>query len=172
MELRTAILTEHSRAQSLQIAAWIGNNPQRVDALIQLLLHDEYRVVQRAAWIASFVAEKYPALILPHLPAMVARMEAEDIPVAVKRNVLRILQFLPVPAALHGAVMNTCFIFLEDPAEAVAVKVFSMTVLANLATTYPEIKNEIRLLITDQLEHNPSAGFRSRAKKVMAMIKA
>ena len=36
------------------------------------------------------------------------------------------------------------------PAEALAVKVFSMSVLANLAKYYPEIKAELKLIIEDQ----------------------
>jgi len=170
MDLRTEILAEHSRAQSLRIAAWIGHNPVRFDSLMQLFLGDDYRVVQRAAWVVSFVAERYPALLTPHLPAMVASMEQHGLPVAVKRNVLRVLQYVPVPEPLHGPVMNSCFAFLEDPLEAVAVKAFSMTVLAQLAKAYPDIKNEIRLLIEAELENNPTPGIRSRARKVLKEI--
>ncbi|SEW50410.1 amidohydrolase family protein [Chitinophaga arvensicola] len=170
MDLRTEILAEHSRAQSLRIAAWIGRSPDRFAGLMTLFLQDDYRVVQRAAWVVSFVAEHDPALLTPHLPAMVARMEQAGIPVAVKRNVLRVLQHLRVPEPLHGPVMNSCFSFLEDPQETVAVKAFSMTVLAQLATAYPDIKNEIRLLIEEQLESNPTPGIRSRARKVLKEI--
>lgn len=170
MDLRTAILAEHSRTQSLYIAGWIGNNASRFRQLMQLFLEDEYRVVQRSAWIIGFVAMKHPALLAPHLPAMVARMDDAGTPAAVKRNVLRILQYVSIPATLQGAVMNSCFRFLEDPEEPVAVKAFSMSILAGLAKDYPDIKNEIRLLVEDQLETNPTPGIRSRAKKVLKAI--
>ena len=62
--------------------------------------------------------------------------------------------------------INTCFKFLESPTEALAVKVFSMTVLSNFAKQYPEIVPEIKIVIEDQLPHQ-SAGFKSRAKKVL-----
>ena len=62
--------------------------------------------------------------------------------------------------------INTCFKFLESSTEALAVKVFSMTVLSNLAKQYPEIVPEIKIVIEDQLPHQ-SAGFKSRAKKVL-----
>jgi hypothetical protein len=170
MHLRNEILKEHSRENSLRIAAWIGGHPERIAALTELFLHDEYRVVQRAAWILSMVAEKHPAQLQPHLEQMVDRMGHPGIPVAVKRNVVRILQFLPIPPALQGAVMDYCFRFLEDPQETVAVRAFSMTVLANLAPQYPDIKNEIVLLIEDQLREGASPGFKSRAKKTLAQL--
>jgi len=170
MDLRSEILAEHSRAQSLRIAKWIGTNADRFDQLLQLFLLDEYRVVQRSAWVVRLVADQHPTLMGPHLPAIVGRMEAADVPVAVKRNVLGVLQQVSIPESLHGPVMNSCFAFLEDPLETVAVKSFSMTVLANLAKDYPEIKNEIRLLVEDQLENNPTPGIRSKARKVLKEI--
>src|SRR5690606_36969948 len=133
-------------------------------------LHDEYRVVQRAAWIISFVAKKHPALIQPHLPAMVQRMEDAGIPVAVKRNVTRVLQFLPIPPALHGPVMHHCFELLANPQETVAVRARSVTVLANLAKDDPELRNELRLILEEQLQHSPSLGFSARARKVLKMV--
>ena len=85
---------------------------------------------------------------------------------AVKRNSIHLLQDMEIPKKYHGEVMNICFTFLESPTEALAVKVFSMTVLGNLAKQYPEIKAELKLLIEYQLPHQ-SAGFKSRAKKVL-----
>src|SRR5205085_2212201 len=99
-------------------------------------LHDEYRVVQRAAHIISIIADVYPDLVQPHLTTIVKRMQDDGVPVAVKRNVVRILQHMDVPEELHGDVMNTCFDFVADPKESVAVRAFSMTVLANLSKTY------------------------------------
>jgi len=170
MDLRNEILRENNREHTLKIADWISANAERVAALVQLFLQDEYRVVQRAAWIISYVAQQSPELIVPHLPAMVQRMDDAGIPVAVKRNVTRVLQFLPIPPALHGPVMNRCFELLTDPEETIAVRAFSMTVLANLAKEYPDIRNEIRLVLEDELQHQPSPGFASRAKKVLKML--
>ncbi|WP_343703042.1 hypothetical protein [Chitinophaga sp.] len=170
MHLREEILKENSRAQTLRIAHWVGKDPERTAALAHLFLHDEYRVVQRAAWILSYVASSHPSLLQPHLPQMVARMGDPGIPVAVKRNVVRILQFMTVPEALQGPVMDYCFRFLEDPAETIAVRAFSMTVLANLAQQYPDIRHEIILLIEEQLREGASPGFRSRAKKTLAQL--
>ncbi len=170
MDIRAELLKEHSKVQVEKIARWIGNHPGRFAQLMDLFLHDEYRVVQRAAWIISMAAEAHPAVAEVHLPAMVQRMSDNGVPVAVKRNVVRILQFVNIPGALHGEVMNACFDLLADPQEAIAVRAFSMTVLANLAATYPDIKQELKTIVEDALQHNPSAGFRSRARKVLKTL--
>lgn len=170
MDIRKELLKEHSRAQSDRITRWIGAHPERFAMLMELFMEDEYRVVQRAAWVVSLVAEQQSRLLVPYLDRMVARMETPGVPIAVRRNVVRLLQHITVPPALQGAVMNSCFAFLADSQETVAVRCFSMTVLANLAREYPDITPEISLIIYDQLEHSPTAGFRSRARKVLQQL--
>jgi hypothetical protein len=166
MQLRSEILKEHSKKQSIKIAAWIGNNEQRFAELLQLFLNDEYPVVQRAAWALNLVAENHPGLIEPQLETIIHKMTEAGAPVAVKRNVIRLLQFVPIPEELHGTVMNACFELLADPKETIAVRVFSMTVLANLAKIYPDIKQELKAIVNDVLEQGASAGFKSRVRRL------
>ncbi|MBK7883083.1 MAG: hypothetical protein IPJ81_04195 [Chitinophagaceae bacterium] len=65
--------------------------------------------------------------------------------------------------------MNICFDYLQSPAEQVAVKAFSLTVLGNLAKLYPEIIPEIKVIIEEQVPHQTPA-FKSRAKKILKNI--
>jgi hypothetical protein len=167
MDLRNTILKENTKAQAIKITNWVDNDKDRFALLIDLFLHDEYRVVQRAAWIVSMVANKYPELLTPHLPAMIKRMHEEGLPTAVKRNVVRILQTVKIPGQLQGPVMDACFQFLSDPKETIAVRCFSMTVLGNLAKDYPEIKGELKIAIEEVLRQKASAGLKARAKKVL-----
>ena len=55
MNIREEILREHSKAQSLRKAHYIGEDKQRFEELMYLFLNDEYRVCQRAAWVVSIV---------------------------------------------------------------------------------------------------------------------
>lgn len=167
MDIRTEILKEHSKENSEHVAAWVGNDAERMKELIDHFLHDEYRVVQRLAQVVGKIGDHHPELIQQHLDTLVQRMQEDGLPVAVKRNVVRVLQYVEIPEHLQGAVMNTCFDMLADPNETVAVRVFSMTVLDNLSKNYPEIRQELIAIIEDQLEQGCSAGFRSRAKKIL-----
>ena len=167
ISLQEAIAEEHSKAQTLKIVAWICVDKKRVDELIQLYLNDEYKIVQRAAWILSHVAEQHHHLVQPYLPQIIHRMMQEDIPVAVKRNGVRMLQYLEIDEAIQGDVMNLCFNFLENANETIAVRCFSMTVLTHLAHLYPEIIPELKTIIASTLELGASAGFISRAKRTM-----
>ena len=170
MDLRSQILKEHSKANAQKIADWSSNESKRFESLIRLFLKDEYRVIQRSAWIIGLVANKHSELLLPYLAAMIEKMNEPQLPTAAKRNVVRVLQEIEIPESLHGILMESCFAFLADPKETIAVRVFSMTVLSKLSKLYPEIKQELKLVIEEGLTERPTAGYRARAKEVLKQL--
>lgn len=169
MKLREQILKDHSKTNCNSIVHWIGGNQSRFDQLFDLFLHDEYRVVQRSAWPLSYAVEHHPNLIQKHLRKLLKKLKEPNIHNAVKRNTVRLLQDINVPKRHQGQVMDLCFGYVASPTEEVAVKAFSLTVLANLAKYYPDIIPEIKLLIADRVDHETVA-FQTRAKKVLKQL--
>lgn len=168
-DLRTEILKEHSKRQSVKIASWVGGSKSRFAKLMKLFLTDEILIVQRSAWIISLCADDHPSLIKPWLKQLIAKMIEPDVHNAVPRNILRILQFVDIPRSLQGVVANACFDFLSSKDTPIAIKAFSMTVLANIAEHEPDLKNEIRLIIQQMLPYG-SGGIVSRGKKVLKQL--
>ncbi len=169
MDIREEALKEHSKKQTLKIAAWIGNNEDRFRQYLSLFLYDEYRVVQRISWVLCLIAEKYPGLVEKNIGTIIKRLDDSGIHVAVKRNVVRVLQFLKIPAKYHAKVFNHCINFLTDPKETVAVRCFSMTVAASLAQKYPELAGEVIETINISMK-NSTAGLKSRSKMVLKQL--
>ena len=166
MNIKTALLKEHSKKQCAAIVKFIGNDQKKFDELFDLFLHDEYRVVQRAGWPISYCVEKYPDLIKKHFTKLLKNVEKKGIHDAVKRNTVRLLQYVQIPEKFHGQVMDLCFRYISSPTEAVAIKAFSISVLQNLAKRYPEIVNEIKLVIEERWNYETVA-FKTRAKKLL-----
>ena len=159
MKLRETILTEHSKATCNKIVKWVGSSQERFDDLFDLFLHDEYRVVQRAAWPISYIVIAHPLFIKKHFSKLIKNLHHPGLHDAVKRNTVRLLQHINIPKKFHGEVMDICFNYIAAPGEAVAIKAFSLTILQNLSKQYPDI-------IEDRWD-SESAAFRSRAKKIM-----
>ena len=170
MNLRETILEEHSKAQCIKIVNWVASSQKRFDALFNLFLHDEYRVVQRAAWPVSYCVEAHPAFIEKHYGALLKNLKKPGIHNAVKRNTVRLLQTVAIPKKWQGRLMEVCFQYINDPQEKVAVKAFSLTVLSRLALQYPEIVPEISLIIEDQLPCQ-TAAFKVRAMQFLKAVK-
>jgi hypothetical protein len=169
VDLRAEILKEHSKRQSVKIATWIGNDRARFKQLMELFLYGEYRITQRSAWIVSYCGENHPELITPWLSKMLEKMQEPGVHVAVKRNVLRILQDVNIPRTLLGIVTKLCFDYLTSTDNPIAVKVFAMTVLANVAKQEPDITRELRATIELMLPY-AGPGIRSRGKRVLKQL--
>lgn len=166
MDIRESLLEEHSKSQAQRIAAWIENDPERFAGLITLMLEDEYRVAQRAAWVVTHCLEKNPHLLEPHLEAMVYNLRRPGQHNAIRRNTLRALQYVDIPEELWGETADVAFDLLIDPNEPAAIRVFAMTVIWNICQHVPELSQELKLIIEDQWEH-ATAGFRSRGRKIL-----
>jgi hypothetical protein len=162
------LMGDPSRAQVLRITAYIDHDPERFRQLITVFTEGDYRLAQRSFRPLSYCVEKYPALLTSHLPTLLDQLESSSSH-AVKRNTLRLFQFAEIPDVYAGRLMTICFDLLMKPAEKIAAKAFALTVLANQARKYPEIKNEILLCIAAQLP-DASPGFRARANKVTRQL--
>ena len=109
---------------------------------------------------------EHPVFIHQHLDRLVKNLKKPKLHDAVKRNTVRLLQDIDIPERLRGNIMNACFDYISSPDEKAAVKAFSLTILHNLSKQYPEIKQELKLIIDDRWEYE-SAAFRARAGKIL-----
>lgn len=166
MNIKEALLEEHSRKQCDNIVRYIGKDQKRFDELVMIFLNGEYRVMQRAAWPLSYCVTANPVFIKTHLKKIIQNLKKPGLHNAVRRNTMRLLRDIEIPEALHGEVMSICFQYIAEPKEMVAIKAFSLTVLGRLAKIYPEIIPELKLTIEDQLPHQ-TAAFKVRAKKLL-----
>ena len=169
MNIKEALLAEHSKRQSERIATFIGKNPDRFRELMDLFFGEEYRITQRAAWAVSHCTDQYPELILPHLDQLIHNLRNKT-HVAVRRNSLRVLQFVEIPEHLLGEAADICFQLLASHDEPVAIKVFSMTVLWNICQKEPDLSHELKLIIEEQLPYG-TAGFKNRSNKILTAMR-
>lgn len=170
MNLLKELQKGFNKATCDRIVTYVGNDQERFSVLVDAFLNSEYRITQRAAWPLSYSVKKHPNLIEPHLKNIITNLKKPNLPDAVKRNTVRFLQFIEIPKSLHGIALDNCFKLLQDKKEPIAIKVFSMTVLANLVNEYPELKRELIDIIEDQMPYG-SAGFISRGKKVLKQLR-
>jgi hypothetical protein len=168
MDIRNLLEKGHSKALTDRIVDYVGGRSDRFNRLMIIFLEGPYRVTQRAAWPLSNCVKSHPFLINRHYNSILKMLSKPDIHDAVKRNIVRLLQFADIPKRYQGKVIEACF-QLMDPKEPIVVRAFSMTVLGSLAVQYPDLKNELKLVIEEQLPHG-SAGYLSRAKKVLRQL--
>jgi len=166
MNLKNALLEEHSRAQCDRIVKYIGDDPAKFASLMCLFFEGEYRVTQRAAWPMSYCVRRHPELVVPYFKPLIDNLYRKNLHDAVIRNTLRLLQNVEIPKKFHGKLMSRCFEYLQSNEDPVAFKAFSISILDNLSHQYPEILAELKLIIEERWPHE-SAAFKSRGKKIL-----
>ncbi len=171
MNIRKELLKEkiYTKEHALIISHYACLSKQNFKELMQCFLDTEYRVAQRAAWSVSWATKGNTELIKPFVKDLVAQLQRKDVPDAVIRNSVRILEAIEIPKIFHGDVMNACFAFIKTPSAPVAIKAFSLTTLFNLSKQYPEIKQELKLIIEDRWNFETSA-FKSPGKKILERL--
>lgn len=169
MDIKAEILREHSKQQASKIANHIGHNKKRFAELMTIFLGDDKLLTQRSAWVVSHCIDIEHSLIIPYIE-QVLKLLHKDTAVVIKRNVVRVLQFVEIPNHLLDLAAEKCFSMMESKEESIAVKVFSMTILGNICEKVPELAHELSLIIEDQMPYG-SAGFKSRGSKTLMKLK-
>jgi hypothetical protein len=169
MNIKAAALKEHSKAQTTRIVRYVGKSQPRFTMLVNAFIEGPYQVTQRLSWPLSICVELNPPLAKPHLKRLTNFLLVEGTHDAVKRNILRLFQFIDLPKKLQGKIATVCYQYLENTKEPVAIRVFAMSILAKIAVENPELKNELIALIDHHLPY-ASAGYKSRAKKVSKLL--
>lgn len=169
MNVISELEKEHSKSQAQKIADWAALSDENTSAFINVFLNSDYRINQRAAWSLGILGVEHYKRIEPYLGVLIENLKKKGLHDAVKRNTVRFLQEIEIPEPLMGTLADICFKYLANPKEAVAIKVFSMSVLLNLTKRFPDMKNELQLLIEEQIEEG-TAGFKSRGVKVLKAL--
>jgi hypothetical protein len=169
MNLVETLAKEHSKAQCNLVVRYVGKDAGRFRRLVEVFLGGPYRITQRAAWPLSYCVQFHPELIRPHLKAILQNLKRPGASDSVKRNTIRLLQFIEIPKRLHGLTATVCFQLFQNQKEAIAIRVFSMTVLAQIARDQPALKNELKIMIEDQLPYAAPA-FVARSRKILKQL--
>jgi hypothetical protein len=168
MNIREALQTEYSKNQTLKIVEYIGDDELKFAELVEIFLEGEYRLTQRSVWAFSYCVENNPQFVEPYLELFVNHLKKNDAHDSVKRNIVRMLQFIEIPEHLLGKIYSHCLDIIDNPKEPIATRAFAITVAAKIAKSEPELIKELQLVLNQHFKHS-SAAFQSRAKKVLAL---
>lgn len=161
-----ALMIARTKEHRNKIVQYVGKDPAHFAALLDIMLNgEEKKLREYAAWPISHIGYHHPEMAMPHCTVLIDVLDKEDHP-AIHRAALRILQVLDIPESLQGKAFDRCYNLLTDLKRPIALRVFSMTVLHNIAKEEPELLEELKAVIRDLYPHS-SSGFKARARKIL-----
>lgn len=169
MDLVDLLTTKILSLKKEEIGTLVGPDPERYSALVEMAFSREMPLCWRAAWIIDYLSEVDPWLAEPHIGRIWNEIPAAH-PDGVTRSALRLLARYDIPEEKQGIATDLCLDWLQKEAVPVAIKVYSMELLLNIAKIYPELAGEFILVLEEQAPIN-SAGFKARAKHVVAAMR-
>jgi hypothetical protein len=165
MDYIEALRKEHSRVNTDAIAHSIRNDPARFKKIIDIIYSAEAPLPQRASWLLAVISRKHPEVITPYIKKFIDSLPDFGID-GIKRNMLSALCTQDIPKKLQGKMVDICFNFILSPTETVAVKVLSLDIVSKLIKEHPDLKNELKAAIEDQIPKTTIA-FQSKGKKLL-----
>lgn len=170
MDFKSQLLKEHSKKNSLLIRDYIINKPNLLSNFMEIFFGDNYRLSQRSAMVVSALFDYDHKFMSPYIESMVKKLDEEDLNIAVKRNIVRILQDVDVHENLLTSLFDNCIKFVQSPDEAIAVKAFSMKVLVNICKKYPDLKQEVYPVLEEEVIRNEAKGIQARGKAMLKQL--
>jgi hypothetical protein len=165
-DLAGELLSEHSKVQAARLAQWAARDPRHFAEVVQIFSGGDPLLTQRSSWIIGLCAESVPGYFPRHLRRLLDTIERPGIHPSGPRNVFRALMRVPLPAALNGRVVDLCIRFLGAQSSTIAVRCEAMYVLARLSGDYPDLRQELILLVTPWEGHE-SPGIRCAVRKIL-----
>lgn len=166
MDLK-ALLSDSSRRTADIAVAVAGNDPERFRLLLEFALDDEAPFSMRAARVINMISLSHPQLIRSYLTQIVSRLPGMKND-GLKRGMLKTLSEhrYHYDEESLGKLVDSCFVFLNDPAEKTAVKIYALDILYRTASEYPEIRPELIASIEYILPYS-SKGLVSKGNKLL-----
>ena len=169
MNLITILQKERSKKTNIEVANYIGYSKERFAELIEIIIGKDLEMANRAAWVIPSINDKnIDQLIQPYLKTVIELLN-QPVHDAIKRNMVRMLQFTNIPKKLQVITLEYCFQLLNNSKEAVAIRVFAMTVLYNLTIQEPDLAHELYDSIEMHMEGALPA-YKSRGGKILKSL--
>ncbi len=165
MNWKNIVNNTMSKEIGKELVYFFAEQPDQIQELINYIESNDGKGSSRSAWVLTHIWDRFPALLHPYIPLLIQIIE-QPVSEAIQRSIIRILQYSELPESHHGFLVDYLFLKITDPQQAIAVRAFSIAVLARLVKLYPDLQAEFKLCL-EELIPNASSGLKNRAKNYL-----
>lgn len=151
------------------VQAYIGADETRFDELLDMMLGDDHTDQLLASTVYNLCVIGIPYWVNYRIEDVMDKVAQADVHNSVRRNFTRVLQYVPIPEEHRARLYDLGVNFIMDHSEKIAVRAFSMTMCYRIAEDYPELQQELALVIKEVLPHG-SSGLKARGRKLLASL--
>ena len=161
------LLEEHSKNQKDKIVSYVLADEKHFKELMDCFFDGEPRVCQRAAYPLLDIVLARPDWFKPYFKKFLKKLDQPKNHPAILRNTVRILAEIDIPKKYEMGFLDKCIEYILDNDLPVAIRAFAITVAGKICKPHPELYEEIKMIVEDQLEYPQKPAFRFRANKLI-----
>ena len=166
-ELRTVLAKGFDGKRYQTIANEIGLNPDFLKTTLPLL-KEKGKIGMRYSWLIGGLLDIKPELLNKHVHYFYQHLNEADFP-NYDRSIAKLFYLAECPDDLKGEVINLLFQWINDPGISVSTKNYAALALTKISDEFPELKNELILVLTEQQFRNKSS-FEKLATKLLTQV--
>ncbi|ASS50094.1 MAG: hypothetical protein A3D31_11025 [Candidatus Fluviicola riflensis] len=166
-QLRLSFREDDSDANLRKWGKYISENDIDLKDLLGLLDEDRFTAM-RFLWLTGGLVEIDPQRVAPAISYFFSKRHTINVP-NYDRSVAKFCSLAGIPAEIEGEVVDLLFQWILDPKVITTTKTFAVLALYNQSQKYPDLKNELRIVIEDQLDKN-GVSFEKRAGNILAEL--
>lgn len=138
-----------------------------IDSLISLACKEK-PVASRFLWLLGDMAETAPKVLFPCLHQLF-QLKSKINGIDVNRSLAKYWQLCGIPEEHEAEAIDMLFDWLNDSTSNVSLKMHAAEALFNTSSTYPELRNELKASLEEQL-HKNSKSFNTRAGNLLRLL--
>ena len=170
MDPRASLERDRGKANILRVAEYVGSDPDRFADLLKLVLNGGPALAQRAAWTMSIVCEHHSGAGAPWIAELLGLVDRQ-VHEGICRNAIRSLQFCELPEKFHGRIFTRMSTLVLEPSRTIGERAFAISVAMRMVDRYPELGQEMELVLEESLRLYPGPAIHSRASKGLKKIR-
>lgn len=168
-ELKTILAKGFNGKLYQKIASEMAIQPDFIEATLPLL-KEKGKIGMRYSWLVGGLLDMKPDCLNEHVEYFYKHLPEADFP-NYDRTVAKFFYLADVPETIKGEAIDILFKWLNDPGISVSTKNYSALALCKLADEFPDIRNEVILVLSEQQFRNKSSFEKLAAKLLMKFNK-
>jgi hypothetical protein len=162
-----SLLPDSLRLTADLAAQFALEHPETFRDFLDASLAQEYPMALRASRVVYLCAVARPGLVRPHLDEMLGSL-AYLHDASVIRNFLHVFDDFVAELTEEqlGHLLKYCFDHIEDPAQTIAIRTYSLKLLYIISQRVPELKPELISIIHHHLPESPPA-FQAQSAQII-----
>lgn len=165
--IEALLMAEHSREQKDKIVAYVLKDKKHFTELMNCFFEGETRVCQRAAYPLLDLVLARPEWFDPYFKKFLDKLDDPKNHPAILRNTVRIMAEIKIPSKYEMGFLDKCIEYIMNNDLPVAIRAFAITVAGNICQPYQELLDELKMVVSDQMEYPQKPAFRFRANKLL-----